>query len=130
MLSPAAPGQLICPPLPAQPGGLERTGSRWRGAPVARHPTFPFAPKMSCCVLTPRLPAMPSVATGEEVPIPSRPLFSTVSAAMVVVAYVSVLVPIYRFPPMEEKSQCFRLAEAEVSERANEGRDRKSTRLN
>ena len=31
-------------------------------------------------------------------------------------------VPIYKFPPIDEKIQCLRFADAEMSERANDGR--------
>ena len=59
---------------------------------------------------------------GLVVPIPTFPAFEIVSAAGVEVPYASVEVPTYKFPPIDEKSQCFKLAAAEVSESANEGR--------
>ena len=62
-------------------------------------------------------PAIERSADGEEVPMPRRPLLRMVSAAGELVAYASVLVPIYRLPPCEEKSQCLRLAVAPESER-------------
>ena len=54
--------------------------------------------------------------------MPTLPALVMVRAAGEEVAYASVLVPIYRLPPMEEKSQCLRFAPAEVSERASDGR--------
>ena len=54
--------------------------------------------------------------------MPTLPALVIERAAGEEVAYASVLVPIYRLPPMEEKSQCLRFAPAEVSERASDGR--------
>jgi hypothetical protein len=59
---------------------------------------------------------------GEVVPMPIRPLLRIVNAAGLEVAYASVDVPIYRLPPIEEKSQCLLFAAALVSVRANDGR--------
>ncbi len=55
----------------------------------------------------PRLPLKVVVA------MPTLPLFNIVNAGGVLVAYASVEVPMYKFPPIEEKSQCLRLAAAE-----------------
>jgi len=43
-------------------------------------------------------------------------------AAGVLVAYASVEVPMYRFPPMLEMSQCLLFVAAPVSERSIDGR--------
>ena len=64
---------------------------------------------------------MESCAAGEEVPIPTFPLFKMVNAEGEDVAYASVEVQIYKFPPIEEKIQCLRFAPAEVSVSAKEG---------
>ena len=40
-------------------------------------PTVPFGCKYNCDVLTPMLPWMPRFATGELVPMPTRPPFVT-----------------------------------------------------
>ena len=65
------------------------------------------------------MPPEPTPKAEAKVSAPA-PLIE--SAAGVLVPYASVEVPMYRLPPMEETSQCLRLAEAEVSESAREGR--------
>ena len=54
--------------------------------------------------------------------MPMLPLFESENTAGVLVPKASVVVPMYKFPPMEEKSQCLRLVPAEASDRANDGR--------
>jgi hypothetical protein len=49
--------------------------------------------------------------------MPTLPPLRSVSTEFVEVAYASVLLPMYRFPPSLEKSQCFRLVPALLSVR-------------
>jgi hypothetical protein len=55
------------------------------------------------------------MCAGEVVPRPRRPEFVMVSAADEDVAYPSVVVPMYRLPPMLENSQCLRFDPAPES---------------
>ena len=65
-----------------------------------------------------RSPLTASFLEGVEVEMPTDPLFKIERADGDEVAKLSDEVPMYRFPPMEEKSQCLVLAEADMSESA------------
>ena len=65
-----------------------------------------------------RSPLIDSFLEGVEVAMPTDPLFKIERADGDEVAYESDDVPMYKFPPMEEKSQCLVLAEADMSESA------------
>ena len=69
------------------------------------------------------LPPTENIELGEVVPIPTKLLEPRMLIeGIVVVEYKSDEVPIYRLPPIEEKSQCLRLVPAEVSVSVREGR--------
>ena len=64
------------------------------------------------------IPWIPKREPGVDVPIPTLPLLLKVSAG-VVVPYASVVVPIYRLPPIDENSQCLRFTPAPLSVSTN-----------
>ena len=125
------PSNIIFPPEPLDMRMSPATSSLLLGLEVPI-PTLPLPATTNCVApaVDPATKVGPEAfsfvtersAQGVEEPMPTSPLFRMVIAARVDVAKASDDVPIYSFPPIDEKSQCFRPAVALVSESANDGR--------